>query len=110
MTPISLLESCRHALRALARGRGFAAAVGVLLLGLGFGAVSAVFAFLDGLLRPLPFPHPERLVMLWEGYREKGEERLHVSPPNLADWSAQSRAFTGMAAFYETSLTLSGGS
>ena len=68
------------------------------MLALGIGANSAMFALVDAiLLRPLPFPAPDRLVMLWE--RTPASPRSRVSPINLLDWKARSRTFDGMAAY-----------
>jgi putative ABC transport system permease protein len=90
-------QDLRYAVRSLAKQRVFAAAVTVMLA-LGIGASSAMFALVDAiLLRPLPFPDADRLVMLWE--RTPGTPRDRVSPINLIDWKARSRTFDGMAAY-----------
>ena len=87
----------RHAARTLAEQRIFAGAA-VLILALGIGANSAMFALVDAtLLRPLPFPDPGRLAMIWESTAESPRER--VSPLNLRDWRERSRAFETMAAY-----------
>ena len=76
---------------------GFAAAA-VLTLALGIGANSAIFSLVDAtLLRPLPFPDPERLVHVWE--RTDRTPRGRVSPLNLLDWNEQSRSFEIIAGF-----------
>jgi predicted permease len=62
----SLLQDVRYALATLRRNPGFALA-GLLTLALGIGATTAVYSVLHGvLLKPLPYPNPERLVRLWE--------------------------------------------
>jgi putative ABC transport system permease protein len=72
--------------------------VAVLTLALGIGANTAIFSVIHGvLLRPLPFPEPERLVTLWESQPTRGIEQEAVSVPTFADWQAQSRAFENMA-------------
>jgi putative ABC transport system permease protein len=86
------------ALRQLRRAPGFAA-VAVITLALGIGANSAIFALVDAtLLRPLPFPAPDRLVMLWE--QKEGTPRGRVSPLNLLDWTERNRSFEHIAGFF----------
>ncbi len=70
--------------------------VAALTLALGIGVNSAIFALVDAtLLRPLPVPDADRLVMLWE--RNRTSVRGPVSPLNLVDWRDRSRTFTAMA-------------
>jgi putative ABC transport system permease protein len=85
------------AMRQLRRAPAFTL-VAVLTLGLGIGANSAIFALVDAaLLRPLPFPEPDRLVMISE--RTQTTERGRVSPPNLIDWNERSRTVDTVAGF-----------
>ena len=85
----------RFALRQLKASPAFAA-VAVLTLALGVGANSAMFALADAtLLRPLPYPQPDRLVMVWG--RSPTVARGGVSPTELRDWEEQSRSFETLA-------------
>ena len=85
------------ALRQLRRAPGFAL-VAVITLALGIGANSAIFALVDAtLLRPLPFEHPDRLVMVWE--RTERSPRSGMSPLNMTDWNERSRTFDVIAGF-----------
>jgi putative ABC transport system permease protein len=87
----------KFALRQLRRAPGFAA-VAIITLALGIGANSAIFALVDAtLLRPLPFPAADRLVMMWE--QKEGTPRSRVSPLNLLDWMERSRTFDQIAGF-----------
>ena len=83
----------------LAKRPGFTT-VAVLTLALGIGANTAVFSVIRGvLLRPLPYKDPSRLVAIWESNLKANVQREPSSPPNLKDWSEQTRSFTGMAAY-----------
>jgi putative ABC transport system permease protein len=95
-----LWNDVRFAVRQLWRAPAFAV-VATITLALGIGANSAIFALVDAtLLRPLPFPAADRLVMAWEQTRTAGLSR--VAPPNLIDWNDRSRAFEGFAGFRPT--------
>ena len=92
-----LWQDLRYAVRMLLTQRLFGA-IAVLTLALGIGANSAIFALVDAvLLRPLPFPQADRLVMIWE--RTDTSLRGRVSPTNLHDWRERSRTFDGIAAY-----------
>jgi putative ABC transport system permease protein len=90
------MQDIRYALRQLARRPAFTATI-VLTLALGIGlnalAFSAVYAVL---LRPLPFPDPERLVMVWE--TQPGVPIRAVAPANFLDWRSGTTAVE-LAAF-----------
>lgn len=107
--PGDLGQDLRYAARTLRRQPAFAAAA-VLTLALGIGVNGAIFALVDAtLLRPVPLPHPERLVMVWE--RNESAQRDLVSPLNLLDWNGRNRAFELLAGFVPTvgGMVLSGG-
>jgi putative ABC transport system permease protein len=88
----------RYAWRFSRKRPGFAAVV-VLTLGLGIGANSAVFSALDAVvLRPLPFPHGERLVRITQHHPER--PNTFVAPARLADWDRLNGAFEAMTGFY----------
>src|SRR6185295_3767877 len=91
------MNDLRFALRQLLKNPGFTG-VTVLTLALGIGANTAVFSVVNGvLLKPLSFREHERLVTLWESSPVQGLDQQAVSPPNFADWQAQSSAFEEMA-------------
>jgi putative ABC transport system permease protein len=84
-------------------------AVAVLMLALGIGANTAIFSLVNAvLLKPLPFPEPERLVMLWEDATSIGFPQNTPAPANYVDWKAQTQSFEGMAAVLYTSFNLTG--
>jgi putative ABC transport system permease protein len=97
----NFFDDFRHdltfALRQLGRVPGFTL-VAVLTLALGIGANSAIFALVDAaLLRPLPLPNPDRLVMIWE--KTGRSPRSPVSPLNMTDWNDRARGFESIAGF-----------
>jgi predicted permease len=107
-----LLESfvldLRYASRRLRNNWGFTA-LAVLTLALGIGATTAVFSVVNGvLLRPLPYPESDRMVMLSELSQSRVE--INVADPNFVDISEQSRSFTGLAFYGSQSETVLGGS
>ncbi len=68
----------------------------MLVVALGVGANTAAFSVADFvLLRPLPFPQPDRLVKLWN--RQPGYERIELSPANYRDWKSASSSFDATA-------------
>ncbi len=94
----------KFALRQLKSAPGFTL-VAAVTLALGIGANSALFALADAtLMRPLPYPEPDRLVMVWE--RNPKVPRAPASMLNLRDWNEQNHTFELMAAI---SLGLGGG-
>ena len=104
-----LWQDIRFALRSLRRSPGHTAAA-LLALALGIGANTAIFSVVYGvLLEPLPYPSPERLVMLIDANPSRGFDRFTSSPPNFVDWRAQSRSFAGMAAMTRANPSLTGG-
>jgi putative ABC transport system permease protein len=101
-----LRDDVKYALRQLRAAPGFTA-VAVITLALGIGANSAMFALADAtLLRPLPFPEPDRLVMLSE-IRANGS-RIRVNPLDFEDWEARARAFTAIAAVISSPSSIAG--
>src|SRR5882724_10542241 len=92
------MNDLKFAFRQLFNNPGFTA-VAVLTLALGIGANTAVFSIINGvLLRPLPYPEPDRLVTLWECSPERGIDQDRVSGPNYLDWREQNTVFTDLAA------------
>ena len=103
-----LLQDLRYGLRTLAKNPAFTT-IAIVALALGIGANSAIFSVVDAVvLRPLPFKHPEQLVVVWENAAHLGFPRNTPSPANFLDWQKQAQAFTGMAAMTERSFNLTG--
>jgi predicted permease len=102
----TLAQDIRYALRALAQQRAFAI-VAVLTLALGVGANTAIFSVVNAmLLRPLPYPAADRLVLIWT---TTGNGQSASSWPEYLDWREQSHSFEQMAVARHQSVTLVGG-
>jgi putative ABC transport system permease protein len=103
-----LRRDVRFGLRSLRRSPGFTV-VALLCLALGIGANAALFSVLNAvLLRPLPYPEPERLARVYETWGEKGLTGS-VSVPNYRDWVEQSTVFEALAAWTPGSRNLQEG-
>ncbi len=101
-----MIQDIRLAVRALLKNPGFALAA-VLTLALGIGANTAIFTIVNAvLLRPLPLPHPERLMAIREGTREVPYGSTSV--PDLRDYRKQSTAFERIEGYMPTSLNIAG--
>jgi putative ABC transport system permease protein len=104
----TLLRDTRYAARMLLHNPGFTL-IAVLTFGLGIGVNAAVFTVLNGvLLRPLPYPEPDRITMIWMDNRRQGIREDITSYPNYRDWKEQGRSYEHMAAFANASFTLTG--
>jgi putative ABC transport system permease protein len=98
-----------QAVRALVRSPGVTVGTS-LLLGLGVAATTTLFAFVDaGLLRPLPYDQPDRLVMMFESNVSKDRLREGASPGNIVDWVDRNDAFEAITAMMTVSATLRAG-
>ena len=101
-----LRQDLRYTARTLARAPGFTA-VAILVLALGIGANTAVFSVTDYvLIRPLPFPSPDRLVTLW--HRLPGYRHVELSPANYRDWKRMNTVFEDMGAVARSPVNLIG--
>jgi len=95
-----------YAMRALRKNPIFAAVV-VMTLALGIGATTVAFSVVHAvLLKPLPFRDPQRLVMVWEKWDRRHEDRVVVSPGNFTDWRRLNQSFEHMAAITGGRATL----
>ncbi|MDF1505889.1 hypothetical protein PYV61_23255, partial [Roseisolibacter sp. H3M3-2] len=105
-----MLPDLRAALRSIARAPRLAATV-VLTFAVGIGASTAVFAAVNALLlRPLPFPHADRLVDVheWSATRLCDGCGVGTSWETFGDWRARLRAFDALDAYAEREVVLGG--
>lgn len=97
----SFIETCirdlRYAFRSLRRSWGFSLAI-ILTLTLCIGANLTILSTLYGLvLKPLPFPHPDRLVEIYTSFPKTGQPKRMVSVAHYADFKAHADLFEGFA-------------
>ncbi len=104
-----LVQDVKYAIRTLVKKPGFAM-ITVLTLALGIGANAAIFSAVRAvLLRPLPFPSPDRLVQLFStSVKAPDGASGTASPPDFTDWRRDSRSFTDIAALNADSFALTG--
>jgi putative ABC transport system permease protein len=109
----NLLRDLRISVRTLFRSPGFSL-IAVLVMALCIGAATSLFTVVRSvLLRPLPFRDPERLLMIYEHFRDPSMNTQQfnynaVAPADYYDWRTQTHGFEGMAAWRYGQFNLSG--
>ncbi len=104
-----LSADLRVGARTLARSPGFAA-VALMTMALGVGANTAIFSILNGvLLKPLPYPEPDRIVRVWENNLGRGWSTFSLSPLNYWDWRDRNRTLERLGAYQTSSVSYTGG-
>ncbi len=102
----SISQDLRFALRLFWKAPSFSVSA-ILTLALGIGATTAIFSVVYGvLLRPLPYPHPEHIVRLWE--QNSNGSRINFDDPTFEDIRAQSRTLEAVAEYNSDVATVSG--
>jgi putative ABC transport system permease protein len=106
----TLWQDLRFGVRTLRKNPAFTAIV-ILTLALGIGANTAIFSVVyTVLLKALPYPQADRLVMVYENVHLANYQnrRNTPSPGNFSDWMAQNTIFEGMAAYSNRSFNVTG--
>src|ERR1051325_7110020 len=106
-----LLQDLRFALRSLRKNPGFST-IAIVTLALGIGANTAIFSAVDAvLLKPLPYPHADRLVSLDTKVPGPGKDIFgsSMSYPDMQQLQALTRDFSGVAAYRDTRYNYAGG-
>jgi len=105
----SLKRDFLYSIRSLGRKPGLAV-VAVVTLALGIGANVAIFSAIYGvLLRPLPYPEPERLTVLWAQWRNQNIPQVSHTGGDFREYQRQARTFAGLAALGSVRQNLTGG-
>src|SRR5215470_4918885 len=100
-------QDARYALRGF-RQRPLFAATAILTLALAIGGNTAIFSMIRAiLLRPLPWPDPDRLVIIWETNQKQGAARAFPSTANFFDWRERSHSFEALAHWRAVQFNLS---
>ncbi|MEZ4589254.1 MAG: ABC transporter permease [Gemmatimonadales bacterium] len=103
-----MLRDLRYAARSFRRTPGFTA-LALATLALGIGGNAVVFSLVNAVLfRPLPYPEPDRLVMVMEAPADGSEDFYIVAGPNYRDWTRLTTSFEGMALYEYLPFNLSG--
>jgi predicted permease len=107
----TLLLDLKFAFRQLRKSPGFAATA-VLMLAFGIGATTAIFSIVEGvLLRALPFPDPDRLVVLadrLQGADVGGNGEAGVTVPDIRAYTRDTHSFTALGGYQYSGFELSG--
>jgi predicted permease len=105
---MTLWHDLRYGYRMLWKNPGFTLVV-VLTLALGIGANTAIFSVVDAvLLRPLPFPRPEQLVLLRDDLASRQMENVGMSVPELKDLQQSADVFEEVAGVWPVDANLTG--
>lgn len=100
----NLLRDLRFGFRVLLKNPGFAS-VAVFALAIGIAANTAIFSVVYAtLLAPLPYPHPEQLVMVWS--KVQGNRNV-TAAGNFLEWQRESTVFQALGAWSGASINLS---
>ena len=104
----SFFQDIRFAIRDLRKGF-LVTSLAVLSLALAIAGNTTVFGFVNALLfRPLPYPEPDRIVLLGER-EENAPPTLVASAANLVDWRERNRSFVDLAGFRPAPMSLGAG-
>jgi putative ABC transport system permease protein len=104
----TLWQDLRYGARMLLKKPGFTL-VAAITLALGIGANTAIFSVVNAvLLRPLPYPHAERMVYVFEGKQSDPKVEDSISPQNFTDLRNRNQSFDSYFAMNNVSFTLTG--
>lgn len=108
-TPMrTLWQDLLYSFRTLRNSPAFAL-FAVLTLGLGIGANTAIFGVVNAIfLQPMPYPHSDRLAIIWETDSNRKLTHGTAPPADFIDWRSQSHSFQGMAAYQQWYFNLTG--
>jgi putative ABC transport system permease protein len=101
-----LIQDVRYGIRGLLKNPGYAA-LAVLTLGLGIGANTAIFSVINGvLLKPLPYEHGDRLVVVRQSAPLSGQNQVGVAIAEYFDYREQAQVFDGLVEYHQMNFDL----
>lgn len=101
-----MVQDLRLAVRALL-GNARVVIPALLALALGIGSSAAIFSVVQGImLRPLPYPEADRVVVVWENNLVRHRPRNVISAANFVEWRDRNRSFATLAAVGPTRLSM----
>jgi putative ABC transport system permease protein len=104
-----LWQDVRYALRAFRRAPGFTI-IALATIAIGIGANAAIFSVVNAvLLRPLPYPRADELVIVSQGNRVTRQSGSDATPANFLDWRDRNQSFVGLASFLSINPTVTVG-
>src|SRR5262249_619633 len=104
----TIWQDMRYVARTLLKNPGFTL-VSVITLALGIGANTAIFSVVNAvLLRPLPYPHADRMVYVFGGKQSDPKAEDSISPHNFTDLRSRNQSLDSYFAFNYMSFTLTG--
>jgi putative ABC transport system permease protein len=99
-------QDLRYSGRTFRRAPGFAL-LAILTVAIGIGSTAAIFSIVNAvLLRPLPFPRDDNLVLVFQTNLRTRQSQHAATPANFLDWRERSHSFTGLAAVLSTSFAI----
>lgn len=104
-----MIRPWKQAARSLVRRPGFAISA-TLILAAGIAATTGVFSVVDAtVLKPLPYPNPDRLVVVMEANSARSEATGLIAPGRLEDWNRRNHTFVAISASYAENVTETSG-
>lgn len=102
------MQEIKLAIRSLSKNLGFSITA-ILMLAFGIGATTAIFSVVEGvLLRPLPFPHPEQLVMVGDNLEGSTWNEPGMTAPEISRYTRDTHSFVALGGYLQTGFELSG--
>ena len=104
----SVVRDARFGVRLLRSSPGFTL-VALAALALGLGATTAIFSVVDAVLLRAPYPHADRLLLVWEKNPSQNQFKMLAAGGNFLAWTQQSRTLAALGAYQEVHVNLTAG-